>query len=109
MIVASDVSCPAQTKQIDATVCWLSRRPVPGRTYWLRHTTREVKARSPASPWVDINALTQDPPTERLAMNDIAQLSLKLAQPIFRRQPQGLRATGASSHRQSTNNTVGAG
>ncbi len=86
MIVASG-EVPAQTKQIEATVCWLSETPLsPARTYWLRHTTREVKAKvASIAHRVDINTLAQECATT-LAMNDIAQLTLKLAQPIFAEQ-----------------------
>ena len=110
MIVASD-EVPAQTKQIEATVCWLSETPLsPARTYWLRHTTREVKAKvASIAHRIDINALTQESATT-LAMNDIAQLTLKLAQPIFADKYADSRATGAFILiDESTNNTVGAG
>jgi sulfate adenylyltransferase subunit 1 len=110
MIVASD-EVPAQTKQIEATVCWLSETPLsPARTYWLRHTTREVKAKvASIAHRIDINALTQESATT-LAMNDIAQLTLKLAQPIFADKYTDSRATGAFILiDESTNNTVGAG
>ena len=46
MIVASG-EAPAQSKQVEALVCWLSETPLsPARTYWLRHTTREVTAKA---------------------------------------------------------------
>ena len=82
----------------------------PARTYWLRHTTREVKAKVAAiAHRVDINTLSKDA-ASTLAMNDIAQLSLKLAQPIFADNYTDSRATGAFILiDESTNNTVGAG
>lgn len=110
MIVNSD-ELPAQTKQIDAVVCWLSETPLsPARTYWLRHTTREVKAKvAVIAHRVDINSLENEP-ASTLAMNDIARLSLKLAQPIFADNYETSRATGAFIIiDESTNNTVGAG
>ena len=110
MIVNSD-ELPTQTKQIDAVVCWLSETPLsPARTYWLRHTTREVKAKVAAiAHRVDINSLENES-ASTLAMNDIARLTLKLAQPIFADTYEASRATGAFIIiDESTNNTVGAG
>ena len=110
MIVNSD-EVPAQTKQVEAIVCWLSETPLsPARTYWLRHTTREVKAKvAGIAHRVDINTLANEG-ASTLSMNDIARLSLKLAQPIFADNYTDSRATGAFILiDESTNNTVGAG
>jgi len=110
MIVNSD-EVPAQSKQVEAMVCWLSETPLsPARTYWLRHTTREVKAKvASIAHRVDINSLANEGATT-LAMNDIAQLTLKLAQPIFADNYTDSRATGAFILiDESSNNTVGAG
>ena len=110
MIVKSDEQ-PEQLKQIDATLCWLSETPLsPARTYLLRHTTREVKAKIAKIDYrLDVNTLEQVPATA-LAMNDIARLTLKLAQPVFADPYAENRATGAFIIiDESTNNTVGAG
>ena len=110
MIVAAG-EAPAQSKQVEALVCWLSETPLsPARTYWLRHTTREVKAKvASIDHRVDINTLANDAATT-LAMNDIARLTLKLAQPVFADSYADSRATGAFILiDESTNNTVGAG
>ncbi|AKU14119.1 sulfate adenylyltransferase, subunit 1 [Azoarcus sp. CIB] len=110
MIVKS-AEQPEQLKQIDATLCWLSETPLsPARTYLLRNTTREVKAKVAKIDYrLDVNTLEQEPATA-LAMNDIARLTLKLAQPIFADAYAENRATGAFIIiDESTNNTVGAG
>ncbi|MCK9984676.1 MAG: sulfate adenylyltransferase subunit 1 [Azoarcus sp.] len=102
---------PEQLKQVDATLCWLSETPLsPARTYVLRHTTREVKAKVAKIDYrLDVNTLEHEPATA-LAMNDIARLTLKLAQPIFADAYADNRATGAFIIiDESTNNTVGAG
>ncbi|MCB1900971.1 MAG: sulfate adenylyltransferase subunit CysN [Rhodocyclaceae bacterium] len=102
---------PLTTKQVDATVCWLSETPMsPARTYLLRHTSREVKAKIAKIDYrLDVNTLEQES-TATLAMNDIAQLTLKLAQPIFADAYDKNRSTGAFIIiDESTNNTVGAG
>ena len=75
MIVKS-AEQPRAVKQIDATVCWLSETPMsPARTYLLRHTSREVKAKIAKIDYrLDVNTLEQEA-IGALAMNDIAQLT----------------------------------
>jgi sulfate adenylyltransferase subunit 1 len=110
MIVSSG-QAPEPVKQIDAMVCWLSETPLsPARTYIVRHTTRESKAKIGKIHYkVDVNTL-QQLPAEGLAMNDIAHVSFKLAQPLMADPYAVNRATGAFILiDESTNNTVGAG
>ncbi len=98
-------------KQIEAFVCWLSETPLsPARTYIVRHTTRESKAKvGTISYKVDVNTLEQQATTD-LKMNDIARMSFKLAQPLMVDSYSKNRATGAFIViDESTNNTVGAG
>ena len=102
---------PAALKQVEATVCWLGEAPlVPGRRYVLRHTTRETRALVAAiADRLDLQALAHAP-AERLAMNDIGRVTLKLAQPIFADPYEENRETGAFIVvDEATNNTVGAG
>ena len=102
---------PTQTKHINATVCWLAEQPLDkARTYVLRHTTRDTKAKVADIEFrVDVNTLAKQP-VNQLAMNDIAQVSFKLAQPLFTDAYSNNRATGAFIVIDaSTNNTVGAG
>ena len=110
MIVKSG-QVPEPVKQIDAMVCWLSETPLSAaRTYIIRHTTRESKAKvGEISYKIDVNTLEQLP-TQGLAMNDIARISFRLAQPIMADAYSENRATGAFIViDESTNNTVGAG
>jgi sulfate adenylyltransferase subunit 1 len=98
-------------KQIEAYVCWLSETPLsPARTYIIRHTTRESKAKiGTISYKVDVNTMQQQT-TVDLKMNDIARVSFKLAQPLMVDSYTQNRAIGAFIViDESTNNTVGAG
>jgi sulfate adenylyltransferase subunit 1 len=102
---------PEPVKQIDAMVCWLSETPLsPARTYIVRHTTRESKAKVGEIAYkVDVNTLEQLP-AQGLAMNDIARISFRLAQPLMVDDYATNRSTGAFILiDESTNNTVGAG
>ncbi len=99
-------------KQIEAFVCWLSETPLSiQRTYVIRHTTRESKAKIGAISYkVDVNTLQEIPAENGLAMNDIARVSFRLAQPLMVDAYATNRATGAFILiDEATNNTVGAG
>ena len=98
-------------KQIEAHICWLSETPLsPARTYIIRHTTRESKAKVGAIAYkIDVNTLEHQA-TPDLKMNDIARMTFKLAQPLMVDSYSKNRATGAFIIiDESTNNTVGAG
>lgn len=110
MIVKSNEQ-PLVSKQIDAMLCWLSETPLdPRRKYLIRHTTRDAKAMIAGIDYrMEVNTMERQP-AEKLAMNDIARVSLKLAQPIFPDAYTRNRSTGAFIViDESTNNTVGAG
>ncbi len=110
MIVKTS-EAPEAVKQIEAHVCWLSETPLsPARTYIVRHTTRESKAKIGSIQYkVDVNTLEQQA-TSDLKMNDIARVSFKLAQPLMVDSYDKNRATGAFIViDESSNNTVGAG
>jgi sulfate adenylyltransferase subunit 1 len=110
MIVKSTETTEPQ-KQIEAMVCWLSETPLaPARSYILRPTTRESKAKVGEIAYkVDVNTLEQLP-AQGLNMNDIARISFRLAQPLVIDRYVDNRATGAFIViDESTNNTVGAG
>ncbi|MBK8523737.1 MAG: sulfate adenylyltransferase subunit CysN [Betaproteobacteria bacterium] len=98
-------------KQIEAMVCWLSEQPMDrARKYLIRHTTRDSKAMVAGIEYrVDVNTM-EWVAADKLAMNDIAKVAFKLAQPIFCDAYAENRGTGAFIIiDESSNNTVGAG
>ena len=102
---------PNVSKQLEAMLCWLSESPLdPRRKYVIRHTTRESKAMLAGIEYrVDINSMEWQP-ADQLAMNDIAKVAFKLAQPIFTDPYTSNRGTGAFIViDEASNNTVGAG
>ncbi|WP_374601464.1 sulfate adenylyltransferase subunit 1 [Niveibacterium sp.] len=110
MIVKSG-NAPEAKKELRAMLCWLSETPLsPARTYLIRHTSRTVKAKLSGIAYkVDINSQEHVDATQ-LAVNDIAEVGFKLAQPIFADPYTTNRETGAFIVvDESTNNTVGAG
>jgi len=105
-------AAPAPTRTLEADIAWLGTSPLDSRrTYALRHTTREVRARVArvADRW---NVETQDrePASAPLEMNDIGRVSLALAQPVFADRYDENRATGSFILiDEATNDTVAAG
>lgn len=103
---------PAEVvRQIDATICWLADAPLDRqRRYIVRQTTREVKARfSAIGEKLNLNSLNTES-AEGLSRNDIAQITLKLAQPLCIDSYKSNRSTGAFIViDEANNNTVAAG
>jgi sulfate adenylyltransferase subunit 1 len=98
-------------RRIETMLCWLGETALdPQRKYLIRQTTRETKAAIEAISYrLDINTL-QQMPAEHLGMNDIAQVSFKLARPLCVDAYAENRSTGAFIViDETTNNTVGAG
>jgi len=109
--IVGETQRPSVTRRIEAMLCWLSESPLdPRRKYLIRHTTRETKALLDGIDYrIDINSLEQQP-AERLAMNDIARVAFRLAQPLAVDAYADERATGAFIViDEASNNTVGAG
>ncbi len=102
---------PTVQKDITAMVCWLAESPLdPARKIRVHHTTRETKAKVSGIEYrLDINSLDKHP-AEKLEMNDIARINLKLQHPLFTDPYTQNRATGAFILvDEANNNTVGAG
>jgi sulfate adenylyltransferase subunit 1 len=103
---------PRAAKQLDADLCWLATEPMSGSgRYLLKHGTRIVKAKIAAvAHKIDINTLERQPSPSGLAMNDIARVSITLAQPVFADAYLANRGTGAFILiDEATNQTVAAG
>jgi bifunctional enzyme CysN/CysC len=103
---------PAVTQDLDALVCWMSERPfVPGGRYLVKHTTRTARAVARDLLYrLDINTLHRDPGAERLELNEIGRVHLRVTQPLFTDAYARNRLTGGFIIiDESTNATVGAG
>jgi len=99
------------TRRIETMLCWLGDTPLdPQRKFLIRQATRETRAAVESIAYrLDINTL-QKLNTERLAMNDIARVVFKLAQPLCVDSYAENRSTGAFIVIDETNNnTIGAG
>ena len=99
------------TRRVEAMLCWFSETALdPRRKYVIRHTTREARAMiDEISYRVDVNTLAEHP-ADGLALNDIAKVALRFAQPICVDSYASNRATGNFILvDETTNNTVAAG
>jgi sulfate adenylyltransferase subunit 1 len=96
-VIAPAAAMPRAARSLQATLVWLAAEPLdPRGRYLLKHTTRTVRARVAAVHHVmDINALEPRYGAAALAMNDIGDVALQLAQPVFADPYAADRATGA--------------
>jgi len=103
---------PSPTRQLEATVCWLSERPLrPTGRYLIKHTTRTAMAKVDAHGYrIDIDTLDPDAPAGSLGLNEIGRVRLRLSAPLLVDDYRRNRATGSFILiDESTNDTVSAG
>ena len=102
---------PMTARTLDATVCWMSERPLlPGARLGVKHTTRTVRAIVESIDGViDMDTLAEHTAAE-MALNDIGTVQLRLSGPLLVDPYTANRATGAFILvDEATNDTVAAG
>jgi sulfate adenylyltransferase subunit 1 (EFTu-like GTPase family) len=93
-------------------VCWMTDLPlVPGTRLILKHTTRTARAVVRDLQYrLNINTLHRDEGADKLALNEIGRVSLRVTQPVFCDEYRRNRSTGGFILiDEGTNRTVGAG
>jgi sulfate adenylyltransferase subunit 1 (EFTu-like GTPase family) len=103
---------PIVARELTARVCWMSERPLEtGAKLLVKQTTRTARAViDELVSVVEIETLTDRPSPERLELNDLATVRLRLAEPLAVDPYDENRSTGAFILiDESTNDTVGAG
>ncbi len=103
---------PTVARELEATVCWMAEKPLePRAKLAIKHTTRTVRAIvDELVSVVDIHTLEDQDAPEKLELNDIARVRLRLSEPLAVDTYADNRATGAFILiDESTNDTVGAG
>jgi sulfate adenylyltransferase subunit 1 (EFTu-like GTPase family) len=103
---------PIVARELDARVCWMSDRPLePRAKLAVKHTTRSVRGLvAELVSLVDIHELSDVPAPERLELNDIGVVRLRLSEPLAVDLYAENRETGAFILiDEATNDTVGAG
>ena len=102
---------PQRSNEVDAVICWMNEEALkPQGTYWLQHTTRQVKAIiSELNYRIDVNTMHREA-AETLNLNEIGRVQITTTQPLFYDRYQLNRATGSFILIDPyTNNTVAAG
>ena len=103
---------PIVSQDVEAMVCWMSdARPLAARDRLVvKHTSRTVKAIVRELHYrLDVNTLHRDESAERLGLNEVGRVSLRLTQPLFFDPYNRNRETGGLILiDESTNATVGA-
>jgi sulfate adenylyltransferase large subunit len=111
-MLADPEHAPIVAREVDARVCWMSERPLePRAKIGIKHTTRSVRAIvDELVSLTDIETLEEVAGPERLALNDIGVVRLRLSEPLAVDPYAENRETGAFILiDESTNDTVGAG
>jgi sulfate adenylyltransferase subunit 1 (EFTu-like GTPase family) len=103
---------PVVARELTAHLCWMSERPLEPRSRLeVKHTTRTVRAIvDELVSVVDMDSLADRPSPERLELNDLAVVRLRLSEPLvvdtYERNPP----TGSFILiDEATNDTVAAG
>jgi bifunctional enzyme CysN/CysC len=102
---------PQTARTLEATVCWMTDEPlVAGGRYVVRHTTREVKAiADEIVSRMDVDTLDSELDADRLELNDIGSVKLRLSGPLVVDDYRLNRETGSFILiDEATNATVGA-
>jgi sulfate adenylyltransferase large subunit len=110
-LLAAPDSAPLPTRELTATLCWLGDVPAqPGGRYLLKHATRTVRAKLDVLEHrLDVTTLERAP-AERLELNDLARVRVRLGEPIAADPYSICRGTGAFILiDEGTNDTVAAG
>jgi len=111
-MLADPEQLPIVARELEATVCWMAEKPLEARAKLaIKHTTRTVRAVvDELVSVVDIHTLGDQPSPERLELNEIARVRLRLSEPLAVDAYADNRTTGAFILiDESTNDTVGAG
>jgi len=95
-LIASAATAPEPTRDLVATVCWLSHTPLSRHTrVLLKHTTRTTPAIiSTVDGVLDLQTV-RIVPAQDLGLNDIGQLRIRTAEPIAAEPYARHRRTGA--------------
>jgi bifunctional enzyme CysN/CysC len=96
-LLSAAEALPATGREVEAMLCWFAEEAlVPGGRYTFKHTTRSLRSTvDVVHSRVDLHTLEEGPAPATLELNDIARVTLRLAQPIAADAYAENRATGA--------------
>ena len=111
-MLADPASPPTVARELEARICWMSEKPLEQLArLGLKQTSRSVRAIAhELVSVIDVHTLEDVPAPERLALNDIGIVRLRLSEPLCVDPYADNRATGSFVLiDEGTNETVGAG
>ena len=103
---------PQVSNNINMDICWFNEKPMdPNKKYLIRHTTNELKCMIKGINYkTNINTYEKDETDKNLKMNDIANINVMTAKPMFFDSYRKNRSTGSVIIiDEGTNETVAAG
>lgn len=75
---------PQQTKNLNATVCWMDAKAlVPGTKYLLQHNSNRILAKIVGVDANSVNDFQANRDASSLKLNELGQVSLKLSKSVF--------------------------
>ncbi len=111
-MLADPAAPPVVARELEARVCWMSERPLePRAKLAVKQTTRSVRAiADELISRIDVHTLDDVAAPERLELNEIGVVHLRLSEPLCVDPYGENRSTGAFVLiDEATNETVGAG
>jgi len=111
-MLADPAEPPVVARELEARVCWMSERPLePRAKLAVKQTTRSVRAiADELVSRIDVDTLDDVAAPDRLELNDIGVVHLRLSEPLCVDPYGANRTTGAFVLiDEATNETVGAG
>lgn len=97
-MIASTAAPPRAANELSAHVCWMSERsPLSaGQRLRIKHATRSTRALvDEITARLDVNTLDYDLTAQRLELNDIGRVRLRLMSPLVVDAYESSRSTGA--------------
>jgi bifunctional enzyme CysN/CysC/sulfate adenylyltransferase subunit 1 len=97
MLIGLDETLPGAGTDLHAQVCWMHPRPLQrGKKYLLKHTSSTVQAVVTAIEHrLDIASLEPESVPSELALNDLGEIRLRTARPLFYDSYATNRLTGS--------------
>jgi bifunctional enzyme CysN/CysC len=111
-LIARPHNHPIVSRELDATVCWMSETPLQaGGRYFVKHTTKTVRAvADELLHRIDVDTLHRDTQATTLELNEIGRVRLRTSAPLAYDAYRRNRSTGGFIIiDEATNETLGAG
>jgi sulfate adenylyltransferase large subunit len=111
-MIAEPEDAPSVVRELDATICWMSERPLQqGGRYAIKHTTRAARVVVDRLEYrVDVNTFDHDHSATELGLNEIGRVHLRSSTALVVDPYTRNRTTGSFILiDETTNDTVGAG